>query len=152
LVGNEAGRIIFDGGALIAAGGQMIAAGPRFTFRDTVVTAATIDLDDAHLNRARTASYEPDVVHANVGVVRVDFSLPQAKLERTTVALPAWESSAQIKAEEFARAEALALFDYLRKSRSGGFVVSLSGGADSAAVSVLVGLAVQLGSADLGWA
>jgi NAD+ synthase (glutamine-hydrolysing) len=44
----------------------------------------------------------------------------------------------------------LALFDYLRKSRSHGFVVSLSGGADSSAVSALVWLMVQLGTADLG--
>ena len=34
----------------------------------------------------------------------------------------------------------LALFDYLRKSWSRGFVVSLSGGADSAACAALVGL------------
>src|SRR5690242_21341682 len=54
------------------------------------------------------------------------------------------------KEEEFARAEALALFDYLRKSRSGGFVVSLSGGADSSAVAALVGLAVRLGVRELG--
>ncbi len=39
----------------------------------------------------------------------------------------------------------LALFDYLRKSRAQGFVVSLSGGADSSTVAVLVHLFVQLG-------
>ncbi|HWC90618.1 MAG TPA: NAD(+) synthase [Pirellulales bacterium] len=44
----------------------------------------------------------------------------------------------------------LSLYDYLRKSRSRGFVVSLSGGADSAAVSCLVALAVRLGVAELG--
>src|SRR5205085_3149604 len=45
LLGNEAGRAIYDGGALIAAGGRLIAAGPRFSFRDHVVTSAVIDLD-----------------------------------------------------------------------------------------------------------
>lgn len=54
------------------------------------------------------------------------------------------------KEEEFARIMALALFDYLRKSYSGGFVVSLSGGADSAAVTILVKLMVDLAVADLG--
>ena len=40
------------------------------------------------------------------------------------------------KEEEFTRATTLGLFDYLRKSASRGFVVSLSGGADSAAVRI----------------
>lgn len=150
LLGNEAGRAIYDGGALIAAGGQLIALGPRFSFRDCVVTSAVIDLDDAHLNRARTASYTPDLAQANEGCVRVAFTLPTVAPARSTVITPAWETAADIKAEEFARAEALALFDYLRKSRSGGFVVSLSGGADSAAVSILVSLAIKLAWAELG--
>ena len=33
LLGNEAGRVIYDGGALIAAEGKLLAAGPRFTYR-----------------------------------------------------------------------------------------------------------------------
>jgi len=44
------------------------------------------------------------------------------------------------------------LLDYLRKSRSRGFVVSLSGGADSAATAVLVYLAVRLAAGELGHA
>ena len=39
------------------------------------------------------------------------------------------------KEEAFTRAVSLALFDYLRKSRAQGYVVSLSGGADSSAVA-----------------
>ncbi len=55
------------------------------------------------------------------------------------------------KEEEFARAVSLALFDYLRKSRAQGFVVSLSGGADSSTVAVLVHLLVQFGGRELGF-
>ena len=54
------------------------------------------------------------------------------------------------KEEEFTRSVGLGLFDYLRKSRSRGFVVSLSGGADSAAVSCLVNLSIKLAVAALG--
>lgn len=46
--------------------------------------------------------------------------------------------------EEFTRAEALGLFDHLRKSHSRGLVASLSRGADSAAVACLVSLSVRL--------
>jgi len=35
LLGNEAGRAIYDGGALIASGGKLVAAGPRFSFEDS---------------------------------------------------------------------------------------------------------------------
>ena len=56
----------------------------------------------------------------------------------------------ETKEEEFTRVIALGLFDYLRKSYSGGFVVSLSGGADSAACAVLVKLMTDLAILDLG--
>ena len=64
---------------------------------------------------------------------------------------PDWETGPHQKEEEFARSVALALFDYLRKSRSQGFVVSLSGGADSSAVAVLIHLMVQFGGRELGF-
>jgi NAD+ synthase (glutamine-hydrolysing) len=150
LIGNEAGRAIYDGGALIAAGGRLLAAGPRFTFQEQVVTAAVIDLEAARMSQARTASYEPIIEQTDEGCVRVDYAIPPADLESKVIQMPAWEIGDYIKEEEFARAEALALFDYLRKSRSGGFVLSLSGGADSAAVAVLIGLMVRLGVRELG--
>lgn len=152
LLGNESGRAIYDGGALIAANGRLLATGPRFSFRDRIITTAVIDLDLTRMNQTRTASYTPDLAGGDAGCVRVAFAPPRVALERAVAETPAWESGAHVKEEEFARAEALALFDYLRKSRSAGLVVSLSGGADSAAVSALVGLAVRLGVRELGHA
>jgi NAD+ synthase (glutamine-hydrolysing) len=64
---------------------------------------------------------------------------------------PTWETGSSQKEEEFTRAVVLALFDYLRKSRSQGFVLSLSGGADSSAVAVLIHLMVQFAERELGW-
>jgi NAD+ synthase (glutamine-hydrolysing) len=61
-----------------------------------------------------------------------------------------WEDRAALREEEFGRAVALGLWDYLRKSHAHGYVISLSGGADSAACAILVGLAVQLAFAELG--
>jgi len=51
---------------------------------------------------------------------------------------------------EFLEAESLALFDYLRKSKNRGFVVSLSGGADSALCAVLVFQMIKSGLAHFG--
>ena len=51
---------------------------------------------------------------------------------------------------EFTRAVTLALYDYLRKSKSRGFVLSLSGGADSSTCAVLVAEMVRRGVNELG--
>ena len=60
-----------------------------------------------------------------------------------------WEHGRHVKEEEFSRAVSLGLFDYMRKSRSRGFVVSASGGADSSAVACLVAIAVRLACGEL---
>ena len=152
LVGNEAGRAIYDGGALIASAGKLIAQGPRFTFKDFDLTAAVVDLATTRMSQARTASFNPAIDADNANCVRApDFSYPPAKLEPPELSCAAWETGRHVKEEEFARAESLALFDYMRKSRSSGFVVSLSGGADSAAVACLIRLMVEFGVADLGY-
>jgi NAD+ synthase (glutamine-hydrolysing) len=164
LLGNEAGRAIYDGGALIATGGRMVARGKRFSFRDTGLTAATVDVEATRVMQARTASYTPRFEDED-DLVCAPFIAPPAPLgdgpgvggdaEAVLSAPEPWETSGHVKEEEFTRALTLALFDYLRKSRSRGFVVSLSGGADSAAVSALVALTVErslreLGRGDLG--
>ncbi len=52
--------------------------------------------------------------------------------------------------EELTQALSLALFDYLRKSRARGFVLSLSGGADSASCAVFVSEMVRRAADEIG--
>lgn len=150
LLGNESGRAIYDGDAMIAVAGKLIATGPRFSFADWQVTSAVVDIDAIRMSRARIGSFQPEIVEDDRHIARSDFSFPAISHQRPTLEEPAWETSLNLKEEEFTRAVSLALFDYLRKSRSRGYVVSLSGGADSTAVSLLVSLAVQFGYAELG--
>ncbi len=161
LVGNEAGRIIYDGGALIANAGSLVAEGPRFIFRDRCITCAVVDLE-----LTRTRRLEPLGVSSGAGeaapcCVRVPFDwsavscveAPAPLFSSTASAVlsgPGWEYGPALKEEEFTRAVALGLFDYLRKSGARGYVVSLSGGADSSAVSLLVHLALRLALDELG--
>lgn len=150
LLGNESGRAIFDGGTLIACEGEMLAAGPRLSFADSVV--ATADVDVAATRRSReTASQRGHRVEVAGGeLVAAEFTFPPLDAPCEPTRPHAWDTSPPPKAEEFARAVPLALYDYLRKSRSGGLVVSLSGGADSSAVVTMIWLMVKLGVAELG--
>lgn len=174
LLGNEAGRSIYDGGTMIAMGGKMLARGPRFSFADWLLSSAVIDLDSTR--RAKAESF-PDstprgAIAGETGLIIADFEYADVAEPAGTVRFvsgicsansrkdgvpaavpghPTWETGTAQKEEEFARSVSLALFDYLRKSRSQGFVVSLSGGADSSAVAVLVQLLVQFGGRELGF-
>ncbi len=113
-LGNEAGRMVYDGDIIIAQKGKLIAVNERLSFKNF-----------------------------NLLVCDINFDQPSK-----TKALPVRDSKE--KNEEFARAASLALFDYLRKSKSKGFVLSLSGGADSSCCAVLVAEMVRRGVKELG--
>ena len=115
LLGNEAGRIIFDGEILVARNGHLLKRNQLLSFKE-------VDLE----------------------WVDVDFTTkPEPAVE--IVPLPAPDEY-----KELNQAMSLALFDYLRKARSCGFVLSLSGGADSCFCAVGVAEMVRLGVEELG--
>jgi NAD+ synthase (glutamine-hydrolysing) len=153
LLGNESGRAIFDGGALIASGGKLLSAGPRFSFANFVLTSAVVDIDVTRMSQARTASFMPNLDSQSRNLARGEIVFAPRQPEPpdgAQAALPAWESGPHVKEEEFTRAVTLGLFDYMRKSRSNGFVVSLSGGSDSCACAALIALMVERALAELG--
>lgn len=175
MLGNEAGRSIYEGDAMVASGGKMLVNGRRFSFSDFEISTSVIDVEWTRMLRVRTASFRPQIADDRIGdKVEVDFDIPSAQLERKEeVASQAGvlarlhdlesaiddlpESSqrgdrtcSMSKEVEFTLAQALGLFDYLRKSRSRGYVISLSGGADSAAVTLLCWLTLRMAWRELG--
>ena len=150
LCGNEAGRIIYDGGAMIASCGELLASGRRLHYRDVDLVTAVVDLASTRMARARSASFDVHPAGDPSRTVTTAWTPPSATPAAPTAAVPSWEGSPHRKEEEFTRAVALALFDYLRKSRARGFVVSVSGGCDSAAVAMLSALGFRLAYDDLG--
>ncbi len=149
LLGNEAGRIIYDGGGLIASNNELVARGNRFSFHDVELACAVIDIDANRREQSRRGSHRPRH-DAEALVVETKFAWPARRNEAVPRMEVTWEDRTSLKEEEFSRAVALALWDYLRKSRSQGYVVSISGGADSAACAVLVALAVEMAFGQLG--
>ncbi|MDI9878432.1 NAD(+) synthase [Flectobacillus longus] len=146
LLGNEAGRAIFDGDAMIAQAGEMLVSGTRFSYRDFYLTPAVIDIDKVRLEQVQNRL----TFSGTSQKVPFLYDFPPIKPIKQRFELEHWEAKGFQKEEEFARAIALALFDYLRKSRSSGWVISLSGGADSSAITGLCYLAIELGVAELG--
>ncbi|GAA4354237.1 NAD(+) synthase [Hymenobacter saemangeumensis] len=115
LLGNESGRIVFDGEILVARNGHLLLRNQLMSFKE-------VDLE----------------------YIDVDFATPLARAEEL-VPLPAPDEYRELN-----QALSLALFDYLRKARSKGFVLSLSGGADSCLCAVAVAEMVRLGVEELG--
>jgi NAD+ synthase (glutamine-hydrolysing) len=136
LLGNEAGRIIFDGDAFIVKDGQILAQTPRFSYQDFTLVSTSFSLAIREDKGEDVVSFDLKISSDNI---------PEA------VEIPTWEASTSKKEEEFSRAVALGLFDYLRKSRSQGWVLSLSGGADSSAIASLCALSIQYATQELGW-
>jgi len=149
LLGNEAGRIIYDGGGLIASGGELLARGRRFSFHDVELATAVVDIDGNRREATKRVGFAPR--HDAEGLlVSHPFVWPHRRPEAAPPRQRSWEDRASLREEEFGRAVALGLWDYLRKSRAQGYVISLSGGADSAACAVLVAQAIKLAFSELG--
>lgn len=111
LLGNESGRMIFDGEIMVADKGRLLLKNSLLSFKD--------------------------------------FQLKFFQLPEGTQSDLSLESEVN-KNEEFVQAASLGLFDYLRKSKSKGFVLSLSGGADSSTIAILVAEMVRRGIKELG--
>lgn len=147
LVGNEAGRAIYDGGAMIASAGELIAAGERLQFSVVDVTVADVDIDLTRMRRASVHSMNADVtddIHERIARIGGAFETPTSHIGSIV------DDTRPSKSDEFTQAIGLALFDYLRKSYSCGFVVSMSGGADSSAVACLIRGMVERATKQLG--
>ena len=149
LLGNEAGRAIYDGGAMVASAGQSMTTDHRFSFQKSQLIASVVDLDLSRMAQARSAETGARLEDES-NCISLPFSFPEVEVDTERPAREDWELGSHLKEEEFTRAVSLSLFDYLCKSRSRGWIVSLSGGADSSAVALLCSLAIRLSVRELG--
>lgn len=150
LLGNEAGRAIYDGDSMISVNGDLVAVGSRFSYEPVCLVTATVDIEATRMSRARSGSFEPELDGDESDVFSADFDYPACQPEPEQHLYRQPDDPDVVRYEEFTRAIALGLFDYLRKSRSRGFVVSLSGGVDSTAAVVLCSLMFQYAIKELG--
>ncbi|MFY0628117.1 MAG: NAD(+) synthase [Reichenbachiella sp.] len=110
-LGNESGRVIYDGDVLLAHKGELLRRNKRFSFKPF------------------------NLVTYKIGVIDKE-SIQEQHFSNSL--------------EEFSPAVSLALYDYLRKSRAKGYTLSLSGGADSSSIAVLVTEMVKNATREIG--
>ncbi len=142
LLGNDAGRIIFDGEIMIAQSGEMLARNRRFQMQEVQVVSTVIDLEKVQISRKKSFNFHPVFPDR---LIKVAGTFPDAPFAYQPQIAPY-----ETKETEFYLAETLGLWDYMRKSKSRGFMLSLSGGADSSTCAVLSAHALVRAEQELG--
>jgi NAD+ synthase (glutamine-hydrolysing) len=139
LLGNEAGRVIYDGACLISSCGRLLATGDRLSMKRVEMSTAVLDIDEIRNVRAQGSVGHSCAEHKSIYCPQrvINQFMPTTSNLNESPEFFGKEPS-EIAYTEFELAVTLGLFDYLTKSGMKGFVVSLSGGADSGAVSYLV--------------
>lgn len=154
--GCDGDRLYYDGCALIVVNGSVVAQGAQFGLKDVEVVTATVDLDDVRSYRvAPSFGLQSTCVDQPFPTVECheagrhldadgEFDATDPSLHkhanvdlgiRPAKPIPLRYHAAE---EEIALGPACWLWDYLRRSRTGGFFIPLSGGIDSCATSVIV--------------
>ena len=143
LLGNECGSILYDGDVIIACKGERVQQIPRLRFQEWTMGYFDMNSKDPSRDIASGGGRQEEVDLGNLSSLKLRFE-PAEKCGMPADAGLDLGGSSGVAFQEFGRAVPMGLFDYLRKSRSRGFVVSLSGGADSTLVALMVHRMVEL--------
>ncbi len=139
---------MFDGGPIIAMNADVLAHGEQFSnLSEVEMVTATVDVDEVTAFRVGTRSRSQQAdASCILAVVHYDaFSLvEEAGASQSSQLTQPIEIRALDPMEEISRGPALWLWDYLRRSSGNGFLIPLSGGADSSAVLALCGSMCQM--------
>lgn len=136
-LGTNSGTMAMEGGSIFAQNGEIVHHGQRFTFKNTAASSVVMNVPTAERNYAPHAviahNFSPNLV---VG----EKTGGQAEFEKRGEA-----DKENLMHEEYARDISLWLRDYMQKQPwCQGFVISLSGGKDSAYGAVSIANMVDL--------
>jgi NAD+ synthase (glutamine-hydrolysing) len=143
--GCDGGRLYYDGGAIIVCNGKVLAQSPQFCLKDVVVITATVDLDEVRSFRASRPSFARQTQrqkqaagNGSENVVEVPGARVLLSPAATGITTKPIELEWSTPEEECCLGPACWLWDYLRRSGASGYLLPLSGGADSSAVATIV--------------
>ncbi|KAK8845384.1 NAD+ synthetase [Kwoniella newhampshirensis] len=138
--GCDGDRLYYDGACLIAMNGQILARGSQFSLSDVEVVTATVDLGAVRAHRttssrrmqsAQAEAYERTYIDTRLDGgqgIRIGDEETKGSVEVTY----------HTPEEEIALGPACWLWDYLRRSRTQGYFLPLSGGIDSCATATII--------------
>lgn len=137
--GCDGGRCYYDGCAMIWLNGKLMAQGEQFSLQDIEVVNSIMDLDEISNYRSLTCSRGVQGSSSRgFPEIYVDWDMTRdysSKMKLTKPMLPIY----LCPEEEIALGPACWLWDYLRRSKMGGYFLPLSGGIDSASTATIVG-------------
>ncbi|KAJ3848722.1 hypothetical protein EV368DRAFT_48744 [Lentinula lateritia] len=143
--GCDGDRLYYDGCALIAVNGRIVAQGSQFSLNDVEVVTATIDIEDVRSHRAKSSRSMQAAQAEKYPRIEVPFALSLGKFEEVReedmigfLSTKTMDVRYHRPEEEIALGPACWLWDYLRRSRTQGYFIPLSGGIDSCATAVIV--------------
>ncbi|XP_057419255.1 glutamine-dependent NAD(+) synthetase-like [Lotus japonicus] len=142
--GCDGGRLYYDGCATVVVNGDVVAQGSQFSLKDVEVVVSQIDLDVVASLRGSISSFQEQAsCKTKVPSVEVPHSLCLPFNLKIPLSAPL-KIKYHSPEEEIAYGPACWLWDYLRRSGASGFLLPLSGGADSSSVAAIVGCMCQL--------
>ncbi|XP_074284649.1 glutamine-dependent NAD(+) synthetase-like [Silene latifolia] len=142
--GCDGGRLYYDGCCCVVVNGDVVAQGSQFSLKDVEVVVAQVDLDIVASLRGSISSFQEQAsCKTKVPFVSVPVELCRSFHLKEPLSSPL-KIRYHAPEEEIANGPACWLWDYLRRSGASGFLLPLSGGADSSSVAAIVGWMCQL--------
>ncbi|KAK9926365.1 hypothetical protein M0R45_023599 [Rubus argutus] len=142
--GCDGGRLYYDGCASVVVNGDVVAQGSQFSLKDVEVVIAQIDLEAVASLRGSISSFQEQAsCKTRVPSVEARYNLCQSFNLKMCLSSPL-KIKYHSPEEEIAFGPGCWLWDYLRRSGASGFLLPLSGGADSSSVAAIVGCMCQL--------
>lgn len=138
LIGNESGRAIYDGGNLILQSGKVLSIGKILPLENTSISTATILKETIDHDRSKFFRRS-----TNKQFHKRLVPIPDSPFGKSSASIAYNKLPNENPFHAFTSALILGLFDYLRKSGMKGYTLSLSGGADSSAIAILVAAMVS---------
>ncbi|EGF75828.1 hypothetical protein BATDEDRAFT_31001 [Batrachochytrium dendrobatidis JAM81] len=126
--GCDGERVYYDGCPLIVLNGDVVAQGAQFSLAEVEVITATVDLDDVR-------AYRSGLVSRSLQAASIKEHFPVVHLD--SLAQPC-SVKYHSPSEEIRLGPACWLWDYLRRTQSGGYFLPLSGGIDSCSSALIV--------------
>lgn len=136
LRGCDGQRVYFNGCSNIAMNGSLLKVGTQFNLKEVEVTCATIDLEDIRSYRNAIRSRSSSKLESYHRINIPDFSLSRKTNKIPDPVLIDFKCISP--EEEITLGPACWLWDYLRRSKQGGFFLPLSGGVDSSSTACII--------------